>query len=284
MSRYRQHPPSGPSGSPFGNRFPGSRRRNVGGGLIIGLLLAGFAVCKYYSNSQFNEITGETQHVSITAEQEVALGLQSLPVMLEQYGGLHPDEEAQRFVKAVGRRIVDNSKARETSYQYDFHLLADPHVVNAFALPGGQVFITTALFNQLESEDQLAGIFGHEVGHVVARHGAERIAKQELTEGLTGAAVVASGDYNTAQAAQMIAGLVHMSYGRDQELESDDLGVRFMLEAGYDPEALVGVMEILARGSGGQRQPEFLSTHPNPENRVQKIREAIAKYSGAGQN
>ncbi len=284
MSLYRQNPSAGQPGIPAGSRFPGSRRRNVGGGLIIGLLLAGLAICKYYSNSQFNEITGETQHVSITAEQEVALGLQSLPVMLEQYGGLHPDQEAQRFVKAVGRRIVDNSKARETAYQYDFHLLADPNVVNAFALPGGQVFITTALFNQLESEDQLAGIFGHEVGHVVARHGAERIAKQELTEGLTGAAVVASGDYSTAQAAQMIAGLVHMSYGRDQELESDDLGVRFMIEAGYDPEALVGVMEILARASGGQRQPEFLSTHPNPENRVQKIREAIAKYKGAGQN
>ena len=113
---------------------------------------------------------------------------------------------------------------------------------------------------------------------MVARHGAERIAKQELTQGLTGAAVVASGDYNTAQAAQMIAGLVNMSYGRDQELESDDLGVRFMTQAGYDPEALITVMEILEKASGGQRQPEFMSTHPSPENRVQKIRDAIAKY------
>jgi predicted Zn-dependent protease len=76
----------------------------------------------------------------------------------------------------------------------------------------------------------------------------------------------------------MIAGLVNMSYGRDQELESDDLGVRFMTQAGYDPEALITVMEILEKASGGQRQPEFMSTHPSPENRVQKIREAIAKY------
>ena len=265
-------------GQQGGGRYGTPRRRSIGGGIIIALLLAGFSICKYYSSSQFNEITGETQHISITAEQEVALGVNSFPAMVEEYGGLHPDAEAQKLVKSVGQRIVQNSDARQTPYQYDFHLLADPNVVNAFALPGGQVFITTALISQFETEDELAGVLGHEIGHVVARHGAERIAKQELTQGLTGAAVVASGDYNTAQAAQMIAGLVNMSYGRDQELESDDLGVRFMTQAGYDPEALITVMEILEKASGGQRQPEFMSTHPSPENRVQKIRDAIAKY------
>mgnify|MGYP003390226245 FL=1 len=269
----------------FGGNQPGQQgggrtpsRRNVGGGILIAPFLAGFAICKYYSSSQYNEVTGVTQHISITAEQEVALGLNSFPAMVEQYGGLHPDAEAQKLVKSVGQKIVQNSDARQTPYQYDFHLLADPNVVNAFALPGGQVFITTALISQFETEDELAGVLGHEIGHVVARHGAERIAKQELTQGLTGAAVVASGDYNTAQAAQMIAGLVNMSYGRDQELESDDLGVRFMSQAGYDPEALITVMEILEKASGGQRQPEFMSTHPSPENRVQRIKEAIAKY------
>ena len=275
MALYRNQPNVQQGG---GSRYGSPRRRNVGGGILIALLLAGFAICKYYSNSQLNEITGETQHVSITAEQEIALGLNSVPAMIEQFGGLHPDPEGQKLVKAVGQRIVQNSDAKNTPYQYDFHLLADPNVVNAFALPGGQVFITTALISQFETEDELAGVLGHEIGHVVARHGAERIAKEELTQGLTGAAVVASGDYNTAQAAQMIAGLINMSYGRDQELQSDDLGVRFMVQAGYDPEGLISVMEILEKASGGQRQPEFMSTHPSPENRVQKIREAIAKY------
>jgi len=273
MSLYRTNPNSG---SPYGGSAP--RGRNIGGGLLIAVLFAGFALCKYYSNSQFNEITGETQHVSITPEQEIALGVNSYPAMIEQYGGLHPDAEAQKFVKMVGQRIVAQSDVKATPYKYDFHLLYDPKVVNAFALPGGQVFITAALFNELDSEDELAGIFGHEVGHVVARHGAERIAKQELTQGLTGAAVIASGDYQTAQAAQMIAGLVNMSYGRDQELESDDLGVRFMIQAGYDPQALVKVMEILEKTSGGQSQPEFMSTHPSPANRIEKIKAAIEKY------
>ncbi len=280
MSIYQQDP-YGQQGGRRWNMTP--RRRNVGGGLVLAILLAGFALCKYYSSSQYNEITGENQHINISAEQEIALGVNSMPAMVEQYGGLHPDPEGQKFVKQVGQKVVQNSDARQTPYQYDFHLLADANVVNAFALPGGQVFITAALFNLLQSEDQLAGVFGHEVGHVVARHGAERIAKEELTQGLTGAAVVASGDYNTAQAAQMIAGLINMSYGRDQELESDDLGVRFMMQAGYNPEALIGVMEILDKAGGGNRPPEFLSTHPNPENRIQKIKDAIAKYKNPAQ-
>lgn len=125
----------------------------------------------------------------------------------------------------------------------------------------------------------MAGVLGHEIGHVVARHGAERIAKQELTQGLTGAAVIAAGDYSTAQAAQMIANMVNMKYGRGQELQSDNLGVRFMIRAGYNPEEMKGVMRILkAASGGGQRQAEFMSTHPSPENRIQKIEDAIEEH------
>ncbi|HZV68776.1 MAG TPA: M48 family metallopeptidase [Saprospiraceae bacterium] len=261
----------------------GSRRKNIGAGLVIGILMAGFALCKYYSNSEVNEVTGATQHITITPEQEIAIGLESTPAMIEQFGGLHPDPEAQKLVKEVGQRLVKNSSAKSTPYQYDFHLLADPETVNAFALPGGQVFITAALFNKLENQDQLAGVLGHEIGHVVARHGAERIAQMELSQGLTGAAVIASGDYNTAQAAQMIANLVNMSYGRDQELQSDNLGVRFMTETGYHPEAMIGVMQILEQAGGGSGQPEFMSTHPSPANRIEKIKEAIEHYKTNGQ-
>jgi beta-barrel assembly-enhancing protease len=256
----------------------GSRKHNIGAGLIIGLLMAGFAVCKYYSTSQVNDVTGDTQHITITPDQEIAIGLESTPAMIEQYGGLHPDPEGQKLVKEVGQRLVANSSAKDTPYKYDFHLLADAEVINAFALPGGQVFITAALFNKLENQDQLAGVLGHEIGHVVARHGAERIAQMELTQGLTGAAVIASGDYNTAQAAQMIANLVSMSYGRNQELKADNLGVRFMTETGYKPEEMIGVMKILEASGSGQSQPEFLSTHPSPANRIEKIKEAIDQY------
>lgn len=248
--------------------------------LILGLCYAGFSLFKYYSHQQVNPITGETQHVSLSPEQEVAIGLQSRPQMMQQHGGLHPDQRAQAHVDAVGARLVNNSIARRSGYEYDFHLLADPTAINAFALPGGQVFITAALYSQLANEDQLAGILGHEIGHVIHRHGAERMAKMDLTQGLTGAAVLASGDYGTAQAAQMIGNLVNMKYGRDQELESDDFGVRLMVEAGYRPEDLIAVMDILEQAGGDNRQPEFQSTHPSPENRREMIRSAIEKYRG----
>ncbi len=199
--------------------------------------------------------------------------------MIQQYGGLHPDQAAQDLVDRVGERLVNNTIVSNSGYRYDFHLLADPNVVNAFALPGGQVFITAALFARLQTEDQLAGVLGHEIGHVIHRHGAERIAKMELTQGLTGAAVVASGDYSTAQAAQMIGNLINMKYGRDQELESDDWGVLLMMQAGYDPYQLINVMDILEQASGGNRVPEFQSSHPSPENRRGKIKQAIEKYS-----
>ncbi len=259
--------------------YPQPRRRsNLKVTLLIGLIVAAFSVFKYFSSSQQNPITRETQYLSLTAEQEVAIGLQSAPQMAQQHGGLHPDQRAQELVDAVGARLVNNSIARRSGYPYDFHLLADNRVINAFALPGGQVFITAALFEQLENEDQLAGVLGHEIGHVIHRHGAERLHKMELTKGLTGAAVVASGDYNTAQAAQMIGNLINMKYGRDQELESDDFGVRLMIEAGYDPNELIGVMDILEKAGGPNRQPEFQSTHPSPENRRGEIKRAIDKY------
>jgi predicted Zn-dependent protease len=246
--------------------------------------MAAVVFFRYYGNQQENPITGELQHVSITPEQEIALGLQSAPQMIQQHGGLHPDQRAQEHVKMVGQRLIRNSIARNSEYRYDFHLLRDPQVINAFALPGGQVFITAALYGQLENENQLAGVLGHEIGHVIHRHGAERIAKTELTQGLTGAAVIAAGDYNTAQAAQMIANVINMKYGRDQELESDDFGVRLMVEAGYDAEALIGVMDILEQASGSARQPEFMSTHPSPDNRREEIRRAIEKYRNPDPN
>ena len=263
------------------NPYGMGRRTGINKGtLIIALIFAGVALFKYFAASEFNEITGETQRISLSVDQEITLGLQSAPQMMQQHGGLHPDQAGQELVDKVGQKLVANSVASQTLYNWDFHLLADEQTVNAFALPGGQCFITAALMNQLENEDQLAGVMGHEIGHVVARHGAQRMAKQQLTQGLTGAAVIAAGDYGSQQAAQMIANMVNMKYGRDQELQSDDLGVRFMINAGYDPTQMVGVMKILkAASGGGSKNPEFFSTHPDPENRVEKIHESIEKYS-----
>jgi len=244
-------------------------------------LLAGFALVKYYMSSDFNDITGETQRISLTEAEEVAIGLQSAPEMAARHGGLYPDDKAQFLVDEVGGKLLQNDIIGDSPYRYDFHLLRDEQTINAFALPGGQVFITAALFSKLENEDQLAGVLGHEIGHVEARHAAERMAKQELTQGLTQAAGVA-GDMSGAQIASFVGNMLNMKYGRDQELQSDDLGVRFMIEAGYDPRELIGVMRILKQAAGPNKTPEFQSTHPDPVNRAEKIIEAIRKYDTAG--
>ncbi|NNF73586.1 MAG: M48 family metalloprotease [Flavobacteriaceae bacterium] len=245
--------------------------------LLIGAGIILFAVIKYCSSAEVNPYTGEKQHIALTEEQEIALGIQAAPQMAQQHGGLYPDENYQAFVDQVGQRLVNNSIARETNYQYDFHLLADQETINAFALPGGQIFITYALFSQLENEDQLAGVLGHEIGHVVGRHSAERMAKQGLTQGILSGVAVGI-DPNTAQGAAAIAQMLNMQYGRDDELQSDDLGVKFMLKANYNAEEMIGVMEILKAAAGPNRVPERMSTHPDPENRMEKIREAIEKY------
>ena len=251
------------------------------GRIVIALVIAAFSIISYCSSRSYNEATEETQYVGISREQEIAIGLQAAPEMSQQHGGLHPDEALQEHVDSVCQRIISESEAGETEWPFECHLLADEETVNAFALPGGQMFLTTALYDRLETEGQLAGVMAHEMGHVIARHSAQRIAKMELTQGLTGAVVIATYDpdnprsQGSAQIAALIGQLVNMKFGRDDELQSDRLGVQYMAEAGYDPRSLIRVMEILAQASEGNRPPEFFSTHPNPENRIERIEEAI---------
>lgn len=250
--------------------------------LGIGLLFALFGIITYFTNVTENPITGEKQRVQLSPRQEVTLGLQARSKMAAQYGGLYPDSALQSYIDRVGARVVKQSDAAQSAYPYEFHLLRDPKTINAFALPGGQVFITAGLLSRLNSEAQLAGVLGHEVGHVVARHGAEHLAKQQLGGALVNAVgIAASDDPNHARQAAIVAQavnqLVSLRYGREDELESDRLGFRFMTEAGYNPKGIVELMQILNSTRQGGQPPEFLSTHPNPANRFEQLQALIAK-------
>ncbi|RLT44751.1 MAG: M48 family peptidase [Chloroflexi bacterium] len=262
-------------------RRQSSGKRGGSSRLLIAIIIAVISLITYFGSRQYNEVTDEVQYIDVTVAQEIALGLQAAPQMSLQFGGEHPDKQMQAVVDTIGNRIVQASELQKTGYQFDFHLLADDKTVNAFALPGGQIFVTMGLLKLLQTEGELAGVLGHEIGHVVARHSAEHMAKAKLTEGLSGAAVMAAYDPNdpksvgAAQMAAMVGQMVNMKFGRDDELESDQLGVRFIAAAGYDPRAMIRVMEALAQASGGSRQPEFLSSHPNPDNRIENIQAAI---------
>ena len=259
----------------------GGRGSGCSGRLLMAAAIAAFSLFSYFSSRQDNTVTGETQYIDITPEQEIAIGLEAAPQMAAEFGGEDENARDQAIVDEIGNRVVQNSPAENTPYEFDFHLLDDDQTINAFALPGGQIFITRALYDKLQTEGQLAGVLGHEVGHVVARHSAEHIAKAKLTEGLTGAAVIAAYDPNNpssasrAQIAALIGQLITLKYGRDDELEADYLGVCFINDTGYDPNEMVGVMQILQASQTGNRPPEFFSTHPNPENRIQRIQQAI---------
>jgi predicted Zn-dependent protease len=277
----------------YGRPYSYYGRRTGGGGcggrLIFALLIAGVSLFSYFSSRQDNPVTGETQYIDITPQQEIALGLQAAPEMAAEFGGEDANAADQSMVDQIGNAIVQGSPAGQTPYEYEFHLLGDPQTVNAFALPGGQVFVTRALFDRMDTEGMLAGVIGHEIGHVVARHSAEQIAKAKLTEGLTGAAVIASYDPNnpasagSAQVAMLIGQLINLKYGRDDELEADALGVCFMNDTGYDPNDMIRVMQVLASLDQGGRPPEFFSTHPNPESRITRIQQAIQNINSCPQ-
>ena len=253
--------------------------------LIIAGVLVLISVISYWSRQEKNPTTGELQPVGgITVEDEIAIGLQAAPEMIVQHQGESRDLQGRRNVETIAARLLNSLYQKvqraggEIPFQFQVHLLADSKTVNAFALPGGQVFITEALYRNLQNEAQLAGVLGHEIGHVIERHGAQRMAKDQLFQGIVGAAGVAGGGQSSADMAQLVAQLTQMKYGRQDELESDRWGVELMANAGYQPEQMLVVMDILEQASGGAGAgPEFMSTHPKPANRREYIRGIIGE-------
>ncbi|MBV8779917.1 MAG: M48 family metallopeptidase, partial [Phycisphaerae bacterium] len=155
--------------------------------------------------------------------------------------------------------------------------------VNAFALPGGQVFSTKALYDKLADEAELAGVLGHETGHVVERHSAQQMAKGQLGASLASAAgIAASRDgngYAAAAIAQMVDNTLMLKFSREDESQADACGLRFMTEAGFDPRAMIDVMKILESVSQQTgRPPEFMVTHPYPEHRIEAIEQWLKDH------
>jgi beta-barrel assembly-enhancing protease len=257
--------------------------------LIIALVVAGFSYFSYLTKTAKNPVTGEMQHISMSPEQEVAMGLQSAPQMAQEMGGeLAPNDPIAQYVSSIGNKLVNSTEVKTSPYaeNFTFHTLKDPETVNAFALPGGQIFITIGLLKRLDQERskmdaEIATVLGHEIGHVIARHSAQQMAKSQLTQGLVNAATMGSGSMSGAQIAQYVGQMANLKYGRNDELQADHFGIKYSYDSGYKPENMINVMQILAKVMGNHRQPEYLSSHPNPENRIEKIREEITRIKGA---
>ena len=245
----------------------------MAGGIIL------FSLISFMNKGQVNPVTKKTQRVDMTVKEEIMMGLQSAP----QMGTPSNDYEAQNRVTRIGQELVSALNMEllrsgiDNPYRFDFTLLNDRSTVNAFALPGGQVFLTEALYGQL-NDSQIAGVLGHEIGHVVERHGSERMAKGNLISGLVSAAGVAGGGYDSSRIASYVGNVVNMKYGRQDELESDKWGVLLMtLTQKYHPAAMMEVMDVLERSAGGGGTPEFMSSHPRPANRKAYIEQLISE-------
>ncbi len=241
--------------------------------------IAGFAL--FALGCATNPVTGRRELNLVSSSQEEGLGREGYKAMLVEYGG-YGEGSLQSYVDSVGQRLA--SVSHLPNLKWTFTVLDDP-VVNAFAMPGGYVYVTRGILAHLGSEAQLAGVLGHEIGHVTARHSAQRITQSQLAGlGLGLASVVSPGFARYGNLAETALSLVFLKYGRDDEHQADELGVEYAVKANYDPREIPGTYEMLSRigAKSGSRLPEFLSTHPDPGNRLERTA-ALARTAVQGQ-
>lgn len=223
-------------------------------------------------------VTGRQQMILMSDSQATEMGLAAYQQILKE-SKISPDKEMNERVRRVGQRIA--AVSGRPDLPWEFNVIQDD-TPNAFALPGGKVGVHTGLFKVAQNDDQLATVMAHEVGHAIARHSAERVSQQMALElGLAGLGMAGSGA-QLAQLAGSAATLgVVLPFSRKQEAEADHIGVIMMAKAGYDPRAAVTLWQNFGK-LGGDRAPEFLSTHPAPASRIQEIQalmpEAMAVY------
>lgn len=223
-----------------------------------------------------NPATGEREFMLVSEQQEIQMGREADPQVTATYG-LVDDPELQAYVTEIGERLAAVSERPDLPWT--FRVVDDP-TVNAFALPGGFVYVTRGILANFESEAELAGVLGHEIGHVTARHSASQMSRQQLQQIGLGVGMILSETVRE-YGGLAVAGLqiMNLSYSRGDESQADRLGLRYMSRLGYDADAMIGVFQMLAvvSGSGDGRLPEWQSTHPYPENREAQIREVIAQ-------
>ena len=242
---------------------------------LLGLCLVAFS----QSGCAVNPVSGRSETVLISEEKEKELGAQ-VAEEVKTSMGLVDDPEIVAYVKTVGRRLAKHSPRKDVRYTFQIVDMGEP---NAFALPGGYVYVSRGLLSLVNSEDELAGVMGHEIGHVAGRHAVQGVTRAvaisplRILTGLAGAAVgVVSSDVGTAiaDAGQAASDLIVAPYNRDQEREADRVGQEMAASAGWNPQGLATFLESLGREaklrSGEERQFSFFDTHPATGERVAK--------------
>jgi predicted Zn-dependent protease len=242
------------------------------------LLLAVVAVALVIAACATNPVTGKREFSLMSEAQEIELGKQS-DVEVRREMGIYNDPELQRYVETVGMRLARASERPNLPWHF---AVVDEPAINAFALPGGYIYITRGILPFLDDEAELAGVLGHEVGHVTARHSAQQYTKATSAGlGVTLLSVFVPEARPLQGVTETALGVLFLKYGRDDELQADRLGVQYTSKTGWNPAGVAGMLRTLARldeASGSRRGvPNFLSTHPAPADRVEKVQALVAQ-------
>ncbi|MDP2905217.1 MAG: Maf and M48 domain-containing protein [Candidatus Omnitrophota bacterium] len=236
-----------------------------------GILLGG-------CSSEYNVVTGQEEQYYYSTEREVQMGRNVSKQVVEQLK-IAQDPLMTKRVKDIGKKIVAVCDRKDIEYEFD--VIEDPEV-NAFSLPGGYVYINSGLIEKIDSDDELAGVIGHEVGHIVARHSIKRLQGSQLYTLLMVLASQAPSSGEVATAADAAITQLMLGYSREDELLADQLGARYLKKSGYNPQAMVTFLEKLQKiGKKRPLQPiNYYKTHPYVPDRIRVVREELGQHMG----
>jgi predicted Zn-dependent protease len=233
------------------------------------ILLAAFA-----AGCATNPVTGRSQLSLISEGQEIQMGKEYAEQVKAAYG-VYDNAGVQAYVSRLGMQLASKSERPQLPWQFN---VIDDAAVNAFALPGGPVFITRGILTHMNSEAELVSVLGHEIGHITAKHSVSQMSQAQLANlGLGIGSIFSSTVANVSGIASAGLSVLFLKYGRDAERQADELGFKYMVRENYDPREMASMFRTLQRtgGSGEGRLPEWLSTHPNPENREQAVAQRV---------
>ncbi len=237
-----------------------------------------FVCMSWILSCAVNPVTGERQLMLLSEQDEIALGKQTDAEIVKTYG-IYRDSELDRYIQNLGKEMA--KVTHRPGLPYEFKVLDTP-VVNAFAVPGGYIYFTRGILAYFNNEAELAGVMGHELGHIAARHSAVQYSRSTLANlGLGVGSMLSERFRQYAGLAQFGVGMLFLKFSRDNERQADDLAVEYSIKTGYEAQAMADFFETLKRlnpGSGQSALPQWFSTHPNPENRVQAVREKSAAW------
>lgn len=238
---------------------------------LLVLLFIGLTTCSR------NPVTGKRELMFMSEKQEIAMGANADPSITASYG-VYNDDKLQNFINQKGKQM--GAISHRPNLTYSFKILDSP-VVNAFALPGGYVYFTRGIMAHFNNEAEFAGVLGHEIGHVTARHSASQQSKSTLAQiGLIAGMIASPTFAQYGQQAMQGMQLMFLKFGRDDESQSDKLGVEYSTKIGYNAHEMADFFKTLdkLRGGDGQELPDFSSTHPDPINRFKKVHQEADKW------